>query len=259
VLSWERINPADRHTWRRGEERWVDDPVRVGATRRADVAAVLARAFQDDPLMRYVLPDAKRRARTLPWLVGLNVGYCLRYGEVFATPALTGAALWLPPGSTTPTPWRMVRAGIFVAPFQASWRLLGRLAAVEGFVEALHRRHAPPLHWYLSQLGVEPAYQGRGIGGSLLRPVLSRLDSLALACYLETMNGANVPFYRKWGFAVVAEARPAEGGPHTWAMLRAPREIHPTSTLAWTPTMPPRRGCDYTSGSGAAPARGGPA
>ena len=60
-----------------------DDGARLIRATRADVrrvAAMLARAFQDDPLMRYAIPDDERRRRLLPRLIALNVRYGRRYG-----------------------------------------------------------------------------------------------------------------------------------------------------------------------------------
>lgn len=184
------------------------------------VSALLARAFQDDPLMRYAMPDASQRTRLLPYLIGLNVRYALRYGEVYATSAYTGAAVWLPPGRTTMTFWRMAHAGMFAAPLKMPWPVLRRLARVGSHVAALHKRCAPGPHWYLSQIGVAPSHQRQGIGSRLLAPMLARMDAAGLPCYLETENQANVPFYQRHGFHVVTESAAPGGGPCVWAMLR---------------------------------------
>src|SRR5579859_5800305 len=135
---------------------------RVGAADGERVSAVLARAFHDDPEMVYALPDEETRARLLPWLIGLNVRYSLRYGEVYATPGWEGAALWLPPGQTHFTLGHMLRAGMFAAPLVLGWSALRRLAALGGRAVDLHQRYAADPHWYLSQIGVEPAQQHHG-------------------------------------------------------------------------------------------------
>jgi ribosomal protein S18 acetylase RimI-like enzyme len=183
------------------------------------IAALLAHAFQDDPLMCYAIPDTQQRRRLLPWLMGLNVRYGRRYGEVYCTPEYTGAAIWLPPSQSAYTLWRMLRAGMFVAPLRLPWPMLLRLASVESRAQALHERYAPRPHWYLAQIGVEPALQRQGIATRLLRPMLTRIDAAGLPCYLETENPANVTIYQRYGFQVVAEgAMPS--GPHIWAMVR---------------------------------------
>ena len=77
-------------------------PVRLAAQHINQTAEVLARAFQNDPMLKYLVPDDIRRARLLPSFFGLVVRYCLRYGEVYTTANLEGVACWLPPGNTEP-------------------------------------------------------------------------------------------------------------------------------------------------------------
>ena len=194
--------------------------VRVQTPQAARVAALLARAFQNDPMMLALIPDARQRRRLLPRVITWNVTYACRYGEVYATPGWEGAAVWLPPGATAMTLRRILRAGLFVAPFQVSWRVLQRLAASGDAVARLHHQHAPMPHWYLSQLGVDPTHQRRGFASALLRPLLARLDAGGLPCYLETAQPANLPLYQRFGFAVVGEHRLARGNVALWALLR---------------------------------------
>lgn len=196
--------------------------LRVGVGQGARVTALLARAFQDDPLLAFAFPDTARRARSLPRLIGLNVSYAVRYGEVYATPGMEGAALWLPPGSSHVSVGGMLRVGALAAPLTVRWAALRRLAALEAQTERRHRLHAPMPHWYLSQIGVEPALQGHGFGGKLLAPLLERMDAEGMPCYLETGKERNVVLYQRYGFAVVAR-RDLGSGLRVWAMLRRPR------------------------------------
>jgi len=194
---------------------------RAGTPDARRIARLFARAFQDDPLMRYAIPDAQQRRRLLPTLLGLNARYGCRYGEVYTTLEYTGAAIWLPLGHATYTLRRMLRAGMFVAPLRLPWAALRRLATVEGRAQRLHERYASRPHWYLAQIGVEPAYQRQGVASRLLRPMLARMDAAGLPGYLETENPANISIYQRYGFRVVAEDA-MSGGPHIWAMVRGP-------------------------------------
>lgn len=186
------------------------------------IAALLARAFADDPEMIAALPDPEQRARCLPWLIRPNVRYCCLYGEIHTAPNLDGAAIWLPPGATTFTLGRIVRAGMLAAPLYVGWRALSRMAMMEGFAARMHHRHAPMPHWYLAQIGVEPSRQGRGIGSGLLQSMLARIDAEQVWCYLETAKHANVGFYERHGFRVVGDGETYAGGPRIWGLLRAP-------------------------------------
>ncbi len=67
----------------------------------ADSGAVLARAFYDDPLMSWVIPDDATRLAKLTWFMGLAAKYGHNHGEVETTEGqVAGNAIWLPPGKT---------------------------------------------------------------------------------------------------------------------------------------------------------------
>ena len=86
---------------------------------RADVdriAACLALAFEDDPVMCFLFPNAPSRSRRLTrfFRTGLLVQH-LANGAVFTDAECGGAALWAPPGRwrITPAqlpPWRPERS-----------------------------------------------------------------------------------------------------------------------------------------------------
>ena len=190
----------------------------------ADAGDVLGRAFYDDSLMTYVLPDDAQRERVLPWFMGIAAKYGLMYGDVDTTVGkVEAAAIWLPPGDAPPSTFRMARAGMIWAPFKLGMGAMSRFMTVNNVVEELHKRDVPAQHWYLMVLGVDPPRQGQGVGGALIQPVLARADAQGLPCYLETMKERNVTFYRKHGFHVLVEDDIPKGGPHFWTMLRDPQ------------------------------------
>ena len=130
---------------------------------------------------------------------------------------------WLPPGSFPMSPLRMVRAGMILAPLKLGLAPFGRFMRLMNHLEHLHKRDAPPQHWHLQFVGVDPPHQGQGIGSALMQPVLTRADADGLPCYLETTNGRTVPLYRRHGFEAVVEGDAPKGGPHFWTMARPPQ------------------------------------
>ncbi|HLY29630.1 MAG TPA: GNAT family N-acetyltransferase [Ktedonobacterales bacterium] len=184
--------------------------------------ATLDRAFLDDPLFVYLLPDPTQRERLLPAMHLIILRYALRYGQVDTTAARKGVACWLSPGNTTPTLWRLLSVAWRNPPLALGWRGYRRYARVGAYLEQEHARRAPGAHWYLWALGVDPACQRQGIGSQLLRPALERADHDQLPCYLETLNAANPPFYEKHGFRVVSEGVAPGTALHVWEMLRQP-------------------------------------
>ena len=198
-------------------------PLHLSPLRRGRAAEVLALAFHQDPIACYVFPEEAQRRRVLRWMFHCHLRYGLRYGEVYTTDSVGGVAIWLSPGQTTQTLWRLLRTGALPAPLRFGWRALRRSMAFMDLATTWHRQYAPEAHWYLFYLGVIPTQQGRGIGSALLQPVLARADAHQLACYLETGVARNVGFYARHGFHVVAEGALPRGGPRLWAMVRTPR------------------------------------
>jgi GNAT superfamily N-acetyltransferase len=186
---------------------------------------VLARAFFHDPLMVYMLPDEGRRARLLPWQYGTLVRYGLLAGEVYTTSDCAGVAIWLLEREDDDDRLdRLEQSGILEAPDRLGLEAFTRFASVTGHLETLRRREMPSRYWYLPVVGVDPTRQGHGLGAALLEPILSRADSTGLACYLETLQSRNVPFYRRLGFEVVAEDVHLDSGLRYWTFRRDPRQ-----------------------------------
>jgi ribosomal protein S18 acetylase RimI-like enzyme len=188
----------------------------------APAMAALGRAFEDDPLLKFVVPDYEKRIKITPELYGGIISYALSYGEAFTTPLIEGAACWLPPDNSSPTFARMLKAGMLKIPVKLGWNAYQRLNTFEAQAEKLHKRHAAKPHWYLWALGVAPEQQGKGIGGILLQPILARADAGQHSCYLETQNEKNLPFYEKHGFKVMETKEIVKGAVTCWAMRREP-------------------------------------
>jgi ribosomal protein S18 acetylase RimI-like enzyme len=183
-------------------------------------APVLAHAFLSDPYSTYTLRDPKKRPHQLYLLMTVVLRYSCLYGEVYATPRMEAVAAWLPPDVGRESYWHMLRAGALPVIWQCGPSVIRTYLQVEALAHELHMRHASQPHWYLSQLGVEPMYQGQGYGRRILNPTLEAIDRNSKDVYLETLNPSAIPFYEKLGFKVCEEVNLPGGGPPMWAMLR---------------------------------------
>jgi len=200
------------------------EPVRMLPSQIDESAAVLARAFYDDPLMVYVEPDDARRATMLPWFMSCGARLGDNFGEVYTTSAaVQGNACWLLPGDNDISDERLAAVGFAEAGERMGEEAFGRFGQALAHLDVLHHAAVPPQHWYLFLLGVDPPRQGQGVGGALIAPVLAKADAAGQPCYLETMKTRNVPFYRKHGFEVIVEDDLPGGGFHFWTMRRDPR------------------------------------
>ena len=185
---------------------------------------MLARAFHDDPLMRYTIPDPDERARLLPAMYATMLRFGMLAGEVYATAdAPEGVAIWMPPDAE----W--TRENMEASGMHRTATLIGD-EAYQRYRDVVSRewqarlREIPGTGWYLFILGVEPSVQRRGLGGALMRPVLERADTEQLVCYLETENERNVAFYLKQGFDIVVNGEEAgHSGVRFWTFRRNPK------------------------------------
>ena len=192
----------------------------------ADLAAavdVQSRAFFDDPGFVFTFPDERSRIERLPWVMQIGIACGIRFGHVDTTAGrMLGHAVWLPPGATSVTPDRLNEVGFADAPQRMGEQGLARFGTFMAVGSAVHERLVPGPHWYLMILGVDPPFQGKGVGSALIQPTLSRADADRLPCYLDTTKQRNVWFYEKHGFRVRHE-EDIEGGLHVWMMVREPR------------------------------------
>lgn len=200
-------------------------PARARLATRSDVPRLgraLSAAFAADPIWRWLVPADAAWAATPP-LFAHEVARRVPHGQAYTDDARGGVAVWVPPGGRLGRAQRVLR-DLRDAPSAARVFRPGRIRdglAVQAAMKAGTPRED---HWYLAVLGVDPDHQGRGLGGTLIAPVLRRCDLDGVGAYLESSNERNVPFYRRHGFEAVDVVRP-NGSPPMTLMWRDPRPV----------------------------------
>ncbi|WP_024799800.1 GNAT family N-acetyltransferase [Nocardia sp. BMG51109] len=184
------------------------------------LARVLGTAFDDDPIVGWLIRDERNRARRAAVMFETLVRH--EFFEHGGTDvafddagAMVGAAVWLPPDhrqssyvTTLRTLPGMVRA------FRT------RLVAAGQLAERIQAEHPREPHWYLGFVGTLPRVRGRGVAHALLGPRLERCDITGAPAYLESSKRDNIPYYERYGFEVTGELDATGGGPPLWPMWR---------------------------------------
>lgn len=164
-----------------------------------DTADVLGRAFERDTFLPSLLPGDRVVQR-------LTCLYAADLHRLGTTPqaidlaraddgSLVGAALWLPPGSPGATVSGSLRA------LPDLLRALGpRLRQTMGVFGAIERARPTAAHWYLAAIGVIPEAEGTGVGTSLMRHGLARVDADHAPAYLEGATAGHADYYSRFGF-----------------------------------------------------------
>lgn len=166
-------------------------------------------AFANDPFYRWMQPDDD----AWPAFARAWFGFATELGLRADLSTVTdhAVAIWTPAGFDAVTAEDVAR-GTAVLHEHLGDRGDEALAAV-----LASRAHEPAEpHATLMYIAVAPSHQGQGLGGQLIRPVLETLETPA---YLVSTNPANVPFYGRHGFEVIAEIA-VPGGPTSRAMWR---------------------------------------
>jgi GNAT superfamily N-acetyltransferase len=182
----------------------------------APLGQVLARAFEHDPLHRWIFPAERAWARNSHRSFAMALRQALPHGAVLTDDGRHGAAIWHD-STRSPTLWERLVFAARMLPLLGMRALrIGR-----GFDE-LAALHPQAPHWYLYALGTDPLHQGKGIGSALFGPMLVRCDAESRPAYLEASRPENVPYYERFGFKVIGE-HTMPRGPVVWRMLRSPR------------------------------------
>lgn len=186
-------------------------------------AEIISRAFHDDPLHVYIIPDESERKKYLPYLFKAYIWYCLQFGVVYASsPNLEGITLWVPSEFAYITPERSKECGDEVFFYVLGQKYLERLS-VTSYVNDIHEQLIKEPHIYLMVIAVDPKSQRKGFGRKLLHPMIEYLDENNLKCYLDTNKKSNVLYYQNFGFNVVKEFEIESTGITNWSMLRNPK------------------------------------
>jgi GNAT superfamily N-acetyltransferase len=177
---------------------------------------VLVESHLDYAWERWALPVADRRQRLTELYRTDLVELALPAGEVWMTDCGSSVAVWIP---------RVAFGRLGVEQQQrlesaAQQAFRDRMAIVEQ-VDAEVAAGRSQADWFLATMGTLPDAQGRGLGSAVLGPRLAALDEHGETATLDTSAEANLRFYGRLGFEVVASfERLPHGAPTTWSMLR---------------------------------------
>jgi GNAT superfamily N-acetyltransferase len=190
----------------------ITDPA-LAAQAGVLLASALEASFEPN------LPDPGERMHFCTLLYTANTRWSLERGEVWCTTAPDGALTGVLSLIHKPEPaWSDgddIRYGY---------------DALTEFSEAMtdvgaseYDAHVPfealPGEWtYVNVLGVKPAWQGQGLGTSLMAFALVRADQNRHALGLITDTARNVRFYQRLGFETVREGNEADQS--LWTMIR---------------------------------------
>lgn len=171
-------------------------------------------AFCADPFVRWFLPDPWQFMTYFSRLAQVHARTVVEYGAAYRTTDFRGAAFWYPPGShpDRATLGALIREALDDVWFEKTSPIFERMGTFAP---------AGP-HWYLRQIGVDPALQRRRYGSALIETKLRDCDADGVPAYLESSSPRNRALYERHGFSAIGEIQVGDSPP-IWPMLRQPR------------------------------------
>ena len=176
--------------------------------------SALTLAFSSDPPSRWVWRDPQQYLAAFPRFARAFGGSAIAAGTAHFIDGFAGVALWLAPGAA---PDEEALVNVIQETVDPS-----RQPAMFSMFEKMGALHPHEPHWHLPLIGVDPAHQGKGIGGALLNYVLQSCDRDQVPAYLEATSERSAVLYARFGFEPVGRVQ-AEDGPPIIPMLRRAR------------------------------------
>ncbi|HSM07406.1 MAG TPA: GNAT family N-acetyltransferase [Gemmatimonadota bacterium] len=184
-----------------------------------DVVAVLAEAFHEYPVMRYVLGASDDYAARLDRLVTFFVMARVLRGEallgIAGADGLGAAALVSRPDGESPSELDALR--------ERTWVVLGDDARhrYENFGHATALTAVMDPHIHLNMIGTRRAVRGLGMGRLLLDAVhgMSERDETSMGVSLTTEVAQNLALYEHFGYEIVGSSEVGSAFT-TWTMFR---------------------------------------
>lgn len=213
------------------------DVIRADEADAVVLSQVIADAFLDLPPSWWLIADQAVRRRVFPQYFRIFVDAALADGIVQTTQDRGAVAIWLPSGSSAPSPDNPSPADS-PSPAEEPADYLTRLTAITqpwtsrflAFDAAIESRHpAEPAHHHLAFLAVRPDRQGLGIGSALLLAHHQFLDRRArLPAYLEAAELRSRQLYLRHGYIDLGPpSYLPDGGPPMYPMWRDPAQWKP--------------------------------
>nr|TFG51294.1 MAG: N-acetyltransferase [Hyphomicrobiales bacterium] len=204
-----------------------ENPTKSIATRRATlddaarIAHLLSAAFARDPVFNWMTRENGRAEALNRFFYWVMRQRAIPLGETWISMDGYAAVSWV-------APYAEARP----ENFREELRLLSVLMSLTGLsrfprgaamAKAMEHAHPPEPYFYLAFVGVAPRFQGTGLGTTLLKHTLARVDAVGMPAFLENSNPRNIKLYERFGFRVTREITARKDAPPLYAMLRPGR------------------------------------
>lgn len=175
--------------------------LKAQAKDKTQTIEMLAQCFGDNKSVNYIIPQDHRRAKRIIRLMEYSFDYCRLFGEIYLSNDRRACAMIVYPHKVK-TSLRAIRLDLRLIIKCIGLSNIRKVLRREAIIKKLHPKGPFCYLWFI---GTSPEVQRKGIGSALLESLLAQCEKEGLPVYLETSVERNLPWYKKWGFAVYEE------------------------------------------------------
>ena len=165
------------------------------------VVNILTKSFETNQSVNYIVKQDKKRIKSVRALMDYSFEVCYMFGEVFLSDNEKACALILYPDQKSAT-FKSVLLNLKLAFSCIGIKNIKRVLSRESKIKQLYPKAIMSYLWFI---GVDPEYQGQGIGNNLLDNIIKESDKKQRPVYLETSTIKNLPWYKKFDFKIYNE------------------------------------------------------
>jgi ribosomal protein S18 acetylase RimI-like enzyme len=193
-----------------------DELYRIKKQNLQEAVTVLDSAFSKDSMWKEVFDDEEKNRI----LTEVMVRFCLTYGNVVSTSDKLEGVMAIAPYGKDMNMVSIIRSGAFFLSMKIGNESKKFKVLSDAVEEAKKSLHLDP-YIHLLIMCVSQDYQGKGLGGKLVRAIIQKSESENKPIYLETQKEDNIHFYEKYGFTVKKKIiLPEPFNLPMWLMLR---------------------------------------
>ncbi len=167
---------------------------------KAVVTGILSKSFADNLSVQFMTGDGPAKGKKLQALMGYAFEACASFGEVLLSENCRACALLVYPDK------KKMNLRSIMLDLGLIWNCVGlknvfKVMKRESSVHALHLAGHKVYVWFI---GVDPAFQHKGIGSKVLLEVIKYAELQGRDLILETSTLKNIPWYKSFGFQTYA-------------------------------------------------------
>ena len=168
---------------------------------KALIIDILCQSFDDNTSINFIVRQDHKRTKRIRQLMDYCFEMCMLQGQAFLNEERNGCVLIL--DSVRKAGW----LNNFILDTKLALNAIGllRIGKILNREKQIKAHQPKEPFYYLWFIGVQPEYQGQGIGSKLLGETLQFYESTGKPFYLETSVVSNLPWYQKYGFKIINE------------------------------------------------------